>query len=65
MRIVELVEFKPPLSEDCETRRVRLAKIVELAEFVDGWLFVLGCGLHFGLAAAGWHSLGLNEAGWR
>ena len=57
-RIVELVEFKPPLSEDC-----RLAKIIELSEFVDAWLFVLGCGWHFGLAAAGWHSLGLTEAG--
>ena len=26
---------------------------------------MLGCGWHFGLAAAGWHSLQLTEAGWR
>ena len=65
MRIVELVELEPPLSEDWRTRRIRFAKIIELAEFVGTWLFVLGCGWHFGLAAAGWHSLGLTEAGWR
>ena len=43
----------------------RWARIVELADFVDAWLFVLGGGWHFGLAAAGWHSLQLTEAGWR
>ena len=35
-----LVEFKPPLSEDCRIRRVRAARFVELAEFTSKWLWL-------------------------